>query len=266
MQAAILPISAGWSWIAQGYKLFRRQPLAMFFWSVFTSVSIMLASSIPLLGQLALITLTPLLTFLTLCACRNIDQGVRILPDMWLLPLQTPGVGGRLIRLGLAYLAASLTAALIATLPFVSTLTGAIDAQGQINFTALETAMRGPLVVFGILYLLLSALFWHAPALIGWHQVPLTRALFFSMVACWRNKWGFLLYALIWAGLFYGLYWIVDTLIAAGMPNGLLQGILVPGNIVMAAVLYCSFYPAYVMIFESSSVRDSAADQDEPEQ
>ncbi|MER1968088.1 BPSS1780 family membrane protein [Castellaniella sp. GW247-6E4] len=261
MQAAILPVSAGWSWIAQGYDLFRRQPLAMFFWSVLTSFIIMLASAIPLLGQLALIAFTPLLTFLTLCACRNIDRGVRMLPGMWLQPLQAPGVSGRLTRLGLAYLAGSLAAALIATLPFVSTLAGAIDDQGQINYAAMAAAMRGPLVVFGVLYLLLSALFWHAPALIGWHRVPLARALFYSMVACWRNKWGFLLYAASWVGLFYGLQAIVDMLVAAGVSTGLLQWILVPANILVAAVLYCSFYPAYVMIFESRSDWDNTSSQ-----
>ncbi len=266
MQAAILPVSAGWSWIAQGYELFRRQPLAIFFWSVLTSFVIMLASAIPLLGQLALITFTPLLTFLTLCACRNIDRGVRMLPGMWLQPLRTPGVTGRLTRLGLAYLAASLAAALIATLPFVSSLSGTIDDQGQIDYAAMASAIRAPLAVFGVLYLLLSALFWHTPALIGWHRVPLARALFFSMVACWRNKWGFLLYALSWVGLFYGMQAVVDMLVEAGVSTSLLQWILVPGNILVAAVLYCSFYPAYVMIFESRSAWDSTADQDEPAQ
>src|SRR5690606_29380197 len=182
MQAAILPVSAGWTWIAQGYALFRRQPLAMFSWSVFTSFVLMLASAIPLLGRLALITFTPLLTFLTLCACRHIDRGVRMLPGMWFQPLRSPGVGGRLTRLGLAYLFASLAAALVATLPFVSSLSAAFNDQGQIDYPAMAMAMRGPLAVFGALYLLLSALFWHAPALMGWHRVPLARALFYSMV------------------------------------------------------------------------------------
>lgn len=266
MQAAILPISAGWSWITQGYDLFRRQPLAMFFWSVLTSFIIMVASAIPLLGQLTLIAFTPLLTFLTLCACRNIDRGVRMQPGMWLLPLRSPGVSGRLTRLGLAYLGCSLAAALIATLPFVSTLAGAIDDQGQINYASMAAAMRGPLIIFGALYLLLTGLFWHAPALIGWHRIPLTRALFFSMVACWRNKWSFLLYALSWVGVFYGLQMVVDSLVASGMSTSLLQWILIPANILIAAVLYCSFYPAYVMIFESRNAAPNDADQDGPVQ
>lgn len=251
MQAAILPFSAGWFWIRHGYELFRRQPLAMFFWSMVTSFFILLSYAIPLLGQVALIILTPMLTFLTLCACRNIDQGVRMLPNMWLLPLREPGVKARLLRLGLAYFFTSMVAALIATLPFLDALMATIDTHGQIDYPALSIAMRGPLVSFGILYVAVSVLFWHAPALIGWHQIRLTQALFFSMVACWRNKWAFLLYALSWAGIFFGLEAASDFLIQMGLSATIMQWILTPANIVIAAVLYCSFYPAYMMIFET---------------
>lgn len=251
MQAAILPFSAGWFWIRHGFELFRRQPLAMFFWSVVTSFLIMLSYAIPLFGQIALIILTPMLTFLTLCACRNIDQGIRMLPGMWLLPLRKPGVKARLTKLGLAYFVCSMAAALIATVPFLDSLMTTIDAQGQIDYPALSIAMRGPLVSFGILYVAISVLFWHAPALIGWHQIRLTQALFFSMVACWRNKWAFLLYALSWAGIFFGLEMVSDLLIQMGISANAMQWILTPANIFIAAVLYCSFYPAYMMIFET---------------
>ncbi|MDN5841857.1 MAG: hypothetical protein L0H54_00190 [Alcaligenaceae bacterium] len=251
MQAAILPLSAGWYWITQGYALFRRQPLAMFFWSMLTSLLIMISYLIPLIGQIVLIIFTPLLTFLTLCACRKIDTGIRMMPGMWLLPLREQGVKRRLVRLGLAYLASSFIGALIATLPFVNSLMGAIDpAGGQIDYATVSAAMRGPLITFGILYVLISALFWHAPALIGWHRIGMTQALFFSMVACWRNKWGFLLYALSWAAIFYGLGAAGDFLVAAGAGVGLVQWITIPVNVLAAAVLYCSFYPAYMTIFE----------------
>lgn len=252
MQAAILPFSAGWYWISQGYALFRRQPLAMFFWSMLTSVLIMLSYLIPLIGQIVLIVFTPMLTFLTLCACRKIDTGVRIMPNMWLQPLREQGVKARLIRLGLAYLAASFIGAIIATVPFLDSLMNTIDpAGGQIDYATLSAAMRGPLITFGVLYVLISALFWHAPALIGWHRIGLTQALFFSMVACWRNKWGFLLYALGWAAIFYGLGAAGDFIVAAGIPAELAQWIAIPINVVAAAILYCSFYPAYMTIFES---------------
>ena len=131
MQAAILPLSAGWSWIVQGYDLFRRQPMAMLFWSVATSFVINAGSLIPILGQIVLVILTPLLTFLTLCACRNLDRNVRMLPGLWFAPLKQAGIVRPLIRLGLAYLAATFAAAAVATVLFWSQLVTALQAQAD---------------------------------------------------------------------------------------------------------------------------------------
>ncbi len=58
------------------------------------------------------------------------------------------------------------------------------------------------MLVFRALYVPLGALFWHAPVLVAWHSIKLTQALFFSGMACWRNKWAFLVYGLTWAAVF----------------------------------------------------------------
>jgi hypothetical protein len=52
------------------------------------------------------------------------------------------------------------------------------------------------------LYLPLSLLFWHAPALVHWHGVPPLKSLFFSLVACMRNFKAFTLFGLAWVGVF----------------------------------------------------------------
>lgn len=251
LQAAILPPSAGWSWIIQGVGLFRRQPMAMLFWSIATSFFINIGALIPVLGQTALVLLTPLLTFLTLCACRNLDQGVRMVPGLWLQPLQTPGVTRALLKLGLAYLCCSFLAALIAVLPFLSSMLDALGSAEQPDLHALIQAMQGPLTVFGALYVLLSALFWHTPALVGWHALPLRRALFYSMVACWRNKYPIIAYVVAWAAVFFGLRSLLDGLAAAGASTSLLAWLSLPLDIVITALLYCSFYPIYTTIFRA---------------
>ncbi|MFV0283931.1 MAG: BPSS1780 family membrane protein [Castellaniella sp.] len=256
LQAAILPPSAGWTWISQGIALFRRQPMAMLFWSIVTSFFINVGALVPILGQTLLVLLTPLLTFLTLCACRNLDQGVRMAPGLWLQPLQTPGVTGALLRLGLAYLSCSFLIALIAVLPFMSSMLTALGTGGQPDFATLEHAMRGPLIVFGLLYVLLSALFWHTPALAGWHGLPLRRSLFYSMVACWRNKYAIILYVALWAGLFYGLHVLLDAMATAGVSTSLRAWLSLPLDILVTALLYCSFYPIYTTIFR---VRQAAS-------
>lgn len=253
MQAAILPMSAGWQWIQYGLALFRRQPMAMFFWSLVTGMLITISYIIPLFGQMALIVITPMLTFVTLNACRNVANGRTMLLSMWLEPLRGRDVRKRLLGLGVAYLTFCMAGGFIATLPFLGSLSATVTAQGTIDEAALFQAMQGPLITFGVLYLLISALFWHAPALIGWHGIRMTQALFFSMVACWRNKWPFLAYGLAWAAIFIGIQFLGSFVTSLGVSAAAVQVLMTPLNLVIAAVLYCSFYPAYISVFGSGN-------------
>lgn len=249
MQAATLPFSSGWRWIQDGINIFKRQPLAMIFWSLMTGVIITVAYLIPLLGQMALIAAMPILTFITLNASRNIIADRTMLPGMWLAPLRDQEARRSLIRLGMAYLGCCLLGGFLATLPFMNELMAAVRTDGSIDELALMQAIRGPFIAFGVLYLLISALFWHAPALVGWHRIKLIRALFYSMVACWRNKWPFLLYGVSWGAIFLAAQLLADMLAGLGLSTGVVQIILTPVNLILAAILYCSFYPTYMSIF-----------------
>ena len=267
MQAAILPLSAGWSWIVQGYDLFRRQPMAMLFWSVATSFVINAGSLIPILGQIVLVILTPLLTFLTLCACRNLDRNVRMLPGLWFAPLKQAGIVRPLIRLGLAYLAATFAAAAVATVLFWSQLVTALQAQAdKPDYAALSQAMTGPLIVFGLFYIVISALFWHTPALVGWHRLTLRRALFYSMVACWRNKLPIVVYVSSWAAAYYAFHWVIESLADAGLAAMILGWCALAVDILITALLYCSFYPVYTSIFQARQAADTPSDPPGAEQ
>jgi len=263
MQAAILPITAGWFWIQQGYRLFLRQPLALFFWGMTLAVLIMASYLLPILGQVILIAAMPSLTFMTLNACRHVTNGQIMRLPMWLAPLRP--VRGRLVKLGLVYLACCLAGGFLAVIPFMGQLMDAVGAGvnplvidapiSALDVQALSQAMVGPIVLFFLLYVVISALFWHAPALMGWHGLSLSRALFFSMVACWRNKWPFLLYGLSWGAIFFAVQSLSDVLFNAGMSPAVVQWLLTPVNIVVVTILYCSFYPSYVSVFGAAGDR-----------
>jgi len=249
MQAAILPIHAGWFWIHQGYRICMKQPLAMFFWSMTLGLLITFSYLIPIFGQMALIIATPSFTFITLAACQRIDSGEAMQLGMWTLPLRDRNVRKRLLLLGLAYLLGCLAGGVLATLPYLDALTTALEGATEIDDIALLRAMQGPMLTFGVLYVLISMFFWHAPALIGWHGIPMKQALFFSMVACWRNKWAFLLYGLSWVAIFFAVQMAATLLMVLGLSPDMVQLLMTPVNIAVAAVLYASFYPAYVSVF-----------------
>ena len=107
------------------------------------------------------------------------------------------------------------------------------------------------MLLFAVLYFILAALFWYSPILIGWHAMPVMKALFFSAIACWRNKWAFVVYGLAWFAIFYGMDLFVAAFVAMGLPLDFAAALQLPLNVLIGSVLYASFYPTYKQVFES---------------
>jgi hypothetical protein len=251
MQAASLPATAGWQWARDGFRLFMRQPLALFTWALAISLLVLFATFTPPIGPLFFVALMPIVTLMTLSACKHIDADRTMLPSMWLKPLQKPGVLKKLLILGGLYAGLCMLAGLIAFLPFSEELTEGVRAASVTSDMApfLE-AMRTPLLLFGTLYIIIAALFWHAPVLVAWHNVRLPQALFFSGIACWRNKWAFVVYGMTWVGVFLGIDLCAGLLISLGLPATLVNTVQIPVNIAAGGILYSSFYPAYTSVFD----------------
>lgn len=268
MQAATLPLPYGWIWIKEGLLLFKRQPLAMFFWSLATNMLINLSYLVPLIGQIALITATPLLTFIVLNACHRIAKGEIIQFGTWLTPIKSPDVKGPLLRLGVLYMLACMAGGAVATLPYMDSIFNALPQDGQATESEVMAALQAPMLTFAAIYILISAIFWHAPALVGWHRIPIKQALFYSMVACWRNKLPFVTYGLCWAGIYFLSYKFGHLLFAMGLSPTSIQLLSTPITLAIMAVLYCSFYPIYLTVFGPSAMaRQHHTDdvEDDPE-
>lgn len=100
--------------------------------------------------------------------------------------------------------------------------------------------------VFLGLHLPLSLVFWHAPALVYWHDMPPIKGMFFSIIACLRNFWAFTVFAaLLDGGL--GAHGTVahHAFSAAGQPQPgryiVVPGVAVGGiNVLYITVLHLS--------------------------
>ncbi|WP_459614529.1 BPSS1780 family membrane protein [Bordetella sp. 2513F-2] len=260
MQAVSLPASSGWQWIRDGLQLFRKQPLAMFVWAMLLSLLVLFASATPPIGPLLFVTVMPAITLMTLSACKHIEAGRVMLPSMWPKAVQRPGVLKKLLLLGALYAGTCTLAGLLAFLPFAASLAEGMElASAAKDLTPFIEAMRVPLILFAVLYVMIAALFWHAPVLVGWHNLRLAQALFYSGVACWRNKWAFLVYGAAWIMIFLFIDLCTGLLVAAGVPASVAGTLQVPINIAAGGILYCSFYPAYTSVFD---VDDSRAGLD----
>jgi hypothetical protein len=94
-------------------------------------------------------------------------------------------------------------------------------------------------------YVPVAMLFWFAPVLAAWHDVPPVKAMFFSVVSCWRNRGAFIVYATLWfataIALSLGLTLLMDALDASAYTFAL----MFPATITLTTMLYCSFYATY---------------------
>jgi hypothetical protein len=105
------------------------------------------------------------------------------------------------------------------------------------------------------LYLPFSMMFWHAPALVHWHDIAPVKSLFFSFVACVRNMGALTLYVLAWLGLFMGVAVVLMMLsIVLGAP-GLMTTLMFPTAMLLAAMFFSSIWFTF---------RDSFVADDEP--
>lgn len=262
MQAASLPASRGVQWIKDGWRIFRLQPLALFTWAMFISLMLMVSTMIPPLGPILFIILMPTISFVTLCACRHVTGGKTLSASNWLQPLKQSGVFKKLLLAGFCYMVINLLAGLLAFLPFSAQVSEALHSLNDAsNLLPLLEAVQEPMMLFGLLYLVVAAFFWYSPALIGWHQRGLIQSLVYSAIACWRNKWVFVVYGACWAAIFLGIDLAIGLLVAAGLSINVVAMLQVPINMLAASVLYCSFYPSYVTVFESTSPAEYSPEQ-----
>lgn len=251
MRLRQLPARQGMVWVRQGLRIFFRRPLA------FTALFFIYA----LIGPMLMFAVAPLATLGFMIATQQTLRGRFPFFGVFMEPLQ--GHKARRIahlQLGLIYATA------LALVFWLS------DAIGGAAFDAIRSVMSGSqestpqelqrvlsdpslqaawlLMTAGIS--LLAVPFWHAPALVHWDDQPAGKALFFSVVACWRNKGALLVYALGWLMVIMMLGFAMTTVSALlGMPQ-LAFAAATPAMLMMSAAFYASLYFTFADTFEPS--------------
>jgi hypothetical protein len=125
----------------------------------------------------------------------------------------------------------------------------------EINETIATDSRFQDAVMFSlVLYLPLSALFWHAPALIHWHKQPVAKSLFFSIVACVSNWRAFALFGLTWALIFVTTSLLLSVISMLTDDGQLTVMLLLPAMLMMSAMFFTSCYFSFRDCFISEPV------------
>lgn len=260
MKLQLVPARTGILWVKLGIQTFFRQPLALsglFFMFLF---AMSLAGMVPVIGLALALAVLPACTLGLMAASKEASSGKFPMPAVFLSAFRAGRQQLRaMLMLGLLY-GAGFWVVMGATALFdggsfaQSYLSGRMPTIEMAQDPATQTAM----LAFMVLQLPLSLMFWHAPALVHWHQVPPIKSVFFSLVACLRNFWAFTVFGLVWLALLIAVVLTV-SLLAGLMGSPQIAGmVLMPGSLMIAAMFFTSTYFTFRDCFQ--------ADPDSPPQ
>jgi hypothetical protein len=244
MKLNMIPARTGIAWVKQGMRTFFKQPLALaglffMFMAVMT-----VASQVPVIGFVLAMTLLPAATLGLMVATRQASDGRFPMPMVLLAAFRAGRQQARaMLVLGVLY-----AVGFLVTLGLSSLADGGDFARVYLGGATptremmLEPAFQGAMWLFIGLHLPLSLMFWHAPALVHWHDFPPTKSLFFSLVACLRNFWAYAVFALMWLAVLILVVAFVSTLGGLlGQPS-LAGDLLFPALLLLASMFFTSLY------------------------
>lgn len=225
------PAGEGWTWITDGWDLFKRQPGMWIGIVLVAFVIFILVALIPFAGGLLLTLFGPVFAGGVMLGCRSLDSGGQL--EFGHLFAGFREKTGTLIAVGAIYLGASLVVMLVVGLTMgvgMAAMMGQGDPQ-QMQAMGL-TMVLAMLIMFALLLPVVMAI-WLAPPLVVFHDQGAIEAMKGSFFGCLKNVLPFLV---------YGIVLFVFSILAT-IPLGL--GWLVLGP-VFAASIYASYRDIYL--------------------
>lgn len=240
MKLNIVPARTGITWVKLGIQTFFKQPLALAGLFFMYMAAATLASLIPFVGVVLALAIVPAATLGLMAATLEATKGRFPMPAILVSAFRAGQQRARaMMVLGFLYAAACLLIVSVVPLFFDVPVS---------RESALAPEMQGVMLVIMALYLPVSILFWHAPALVHWHGVTPVKSLFFSAVVCFRNAGAYVL---------FGLTWMV-VLMLIGLAVSLLASpeaaaaLVMPAALLMAAMFSSSLYFTFRDSFDAT--------------
>lgn len=256
MKLNVVPAKTGSLWVRQGIRAFWKQPLAMsgLFFMFMATMSVV--SVVPVLGGFLALMLLPAVTLGLMAATREIDLGKFPMPLILLVGLRSGPEGKRhMLILGVIYAVAFMGVMGVSALVDGGDFAKLYLVGGSLDMAILmKPEFQNAMWLSLLLYLPLSLVFWHAPALTHWHAVPVVKSLFFSTVACLSNWRAFLVFGLMWSFIFLGTTLAITLLSGLMGDNDLAAMALLPAMLMLAAMFFCSTYYSFKDCFTSETL------------
>lgn len=257
MKLHIVPARTGFQWVKLGAQTFFRQPLAMAGLCFMFMASISVLSLVPVIGPLISLAVVPAATLGLMVASREAAQGRFPMPTTLVAAFRAGPANTRsMLILGALYAAILMLVFGVGALFAVDVAPVAGASSGEITPEQVRAMFDNPgLWVTMLLSVPVLMAFWHAPALVHWHQVTPLKSLFFSLMACWANKGAMLLYGVGWMAVMMMTGLVMNLLAVLFGSAALLNLVIFPMALLLTAMFHTSIW---------FTVRDSFVTEEGP--
>lgn len=255
MKLNVVSAKQGLVWVKLGIKTFWRQPLAFTGLFFLFMAWVSLLSMVPVLGAFMALLILPAATLGLMVGTEQATAGKFPMPTVLLIAFRAGQQRMKaMLVLGGLYALSFLAVMALTTLVDGGNFAKVYLANAPLTPEVVEAAdFQMAIWLSTLLYIPMSMMFWHAPALVHWYGIPPVKSMFFSAVACWRNLGAFAVYLLAWAGVFVACAAIILTISSALGGSELTAAVLMPGALLMSAMFFTSVYFSVKDCFELPS-------------
>ena len=192
-----VPAGHGWTWIAGGWELFKRQPGI---WVAIAIIAIVIAIAFYFMhafGNILGILLTPVFTAGVVIGAKALDEGRKL--EIAHLFAGFTNRFGALIAVGAIYLALLLAIVVVSALVTGVSVWVMLSASPDLTsatLSAMLSILLAWLIALGLMVPVVMAV-WFAPPLLVFNELGAFDALKASFLGCLKNIGPFLIYGLI---------------------------------------------------------------------
>ena len=257
MKLNILPARAGYVWVKSGFSLFMFKPSAFIGFFASFMLLLILLSAIPFVGNYLSMLAFPALT-LGMMAVGN--ECVKLKNNLVLPTTPPPMMMGwmtikrsikPILQMGVWFAFGFAFVLLIGASQDGGEFAKMYVQGGGLSKELVQKdGFKNAALLTTLLYFPLAAVFWFAPALMNWNKMSLTKSLFFSAYAVYKNWRAFGVYMLVWAGAFTFISSAI--LLVAGLVVGAASAgfLLMPLMVILSAIFMASTFPTFVDCFQ----------------
>ena len=254
MQARTLPARAGLTWLRDGLRLYRRQPFAFTSLVILYTIGVSLLAYVPFIGLPLAAVLIPFGTLGLTLAGRDAERGKIPMPNLMVEPFRDPRQRRALALLGCINAALVLLLVTLVSLLAADELARWKFIDGQVDpVSAGQNFPWDAVVAAALVYVPILMVTWFAPQLVAWHNLPIGKALFFSVFMCGRNRWPFLVLAAALFAFSLTVIFIVTQLLQIfGVSPQLASMLFAPMALILISIGYATQYPIYRSLIETA--------------